>query len=156
MDAIEKRFMLLKKTSWYWNILLTILLDHLTSKTTLRKCGPLGVLLIDEEAIVVESIFGMHKCGLSISLHQLKFKVVELTQTCATPFKNSIPGTSWWHWFKQKHLEISICLVERLDISRAQGLTLVACNSLYENLQSLYNKHNYLLDHKWNCDEIGI
>jgi hypothetical protein len=43
-----------------------------------------------------------------------------------------------------------------LDISRAQGLTLAACNSFYENFQSLYNKHNYLPNHIWNCDKIGI
>jgi hypothetical protein len=47
-------------------------------------------------------------------------------------------------------------LAEGLNISKPQGLTPIACNSLYENLQSLYNKHNYLPDHKWNCDEIGI
>jgi hypothetical protein len=47
-------------------------------------------------------------------------------------------------------------MVERLDISKAQGLTPTACNSLYENLQSLYNKHNYFPNHKWNCHETGI
>jgi len=97
MDAIEKRFMLLRKANQYWNILLTILLDHLTSTTTLRKRGPPGVLSIDEDAIVVESIFGMQECGLSISLHKLKIKVAELTQTSATQLKNGIPRTSRWH-----------------------------------------------------------
>jgi len=67
-----------------------------------------------------------------------------------------ILGTSWWHWFKQRHPEISICLAEGLDISRAQGLTLTTYNSFYENLQSLYSKHNYLLNHIWNCDETSI
>jgi hypothetical protein len=47
-------------------------------------------------------------------------------------------------------------LVEGLDISRAQGLTQATCNSFYENLQSLYSKHNYLPDHIWNCDETSI
>jgi hypothetical protein len=45
----------------------------------LRKCGPLGVLLVDEEATIVERAFGMQECGLSISLHQLTLKLVELT-----------------------------------------------------------------------------
>jgi hypothetical protein len=82
--------------------------------------------------------------------------VAKLTQTRATPFKNGILGTSWWHWFKRRHPKISIRLVEGLNISKAEGQTVVTCNSLYENLQSLYNKHNYPLDHIWNCDEIGI
>jgi hypothetical protein len=50
--------MLLKKVSWYWNIPFTSLLDHLIDKIMLRKCDPLGVLLVDEEAIV-EWVFGM-------------------------------------------------------------------------------------------------
>jgi len=58
MDTIERRFMLLKKVSWYWNIPFTSLLDHLIDKIMLRKCDPLGDLLVDEEAIV-EWVFGM-------------------------------------------------------------------------------------------------
>jgi hypothetical protein len=57
---------------------LTSLSNHFIDKTTLRKHGPPRVLLIDEEAIVVEWVFGIHECGLLISLHQLKFKVGEL------------------------------------------------------------------------------
>jgi hypothetical protein len=50
MDTIERRFMSLKKVSWYWNIPFTSLLDHLVGKIVSRKCDPLGVLLVDEEA----------------------------------------------------------------------------------------------------------
>jgi hypothetical protein len=49
----------LKKASWYWNIFLTSLLNHLTGKTISRKCGPPGVLLADEDATIIEWIFGM-------------------------------------------------------------------------------------------------
>ncbi len=135
---------------------LTSLLDHFIGKTTLRKCGPFGVLLVDEEVAIVEWVLGMQECDLSISLHHLKLKVLKLTQTCVTPFKYGIPRTSWWRWFKQRHLEISIRLVEGLDIFKAQGLTPTIYSYFYENLQSLYNKHNYLPNHIWNCDEIGI
>ncbi len=100
MDAIERRFISLRMVSWYWNIPLTSPLDHLTSKTMLKKHGPPGVLSANEEATIVEWVFGMQECSLSISLHQLKLKVAELTQTRATLFKNGIPKTSWWHWFK--------------------------------------------------------
>jgi hypothetical protein len=47
-------------------------------------------------------------------------------------------------------------MVKGLDISKAQGQTPTTCNSFYENLHSLCNKHNYLPDHIWNCNEIGI
>ncbi len=39
---------------------------------------------------------------------------------------------------------------------RTQGLTPNSCNSLYINLQSLYNQHKYSFDHIWNCDETRI
>jgi hypothetical protein len=38
---------------------LTSLLDHITGKIMSRKCGPLGVLLVDEDATIVEWVFGM-------------------------------------------------------------------------------------------------
>jgi len=58
---------------------LTSLSNHLTSKTTLRKCGPPGVLSANEEVTIIEWVLGMQECDVSISLHQLKLKVVELT-----------------------------------------------------------------------------
>jgi len=70
MDAIERGFTLLKRASRYWNIPLTSLSNHLTNnKTTSRKCGPLGILSIDEKVTIVEWVFGMQECSLSISLH---------------------------------------------------------------------------------------
>jgi hypothetical protein len=59
MDTIDRRFTLLRKASQYWNIPLTSLSNHLTGKTTSRKCGPLGVLSVDEEVTIVEWVFGM-------------------------------------------------------------------------------------------------
>jgi hypothetical protein len=69
MHTIEKRFMSLRKVNRYWNMPLTSLSDHLTSKITSRKRGPPRVFSVDEEAIAVEWVFGMHECSLSISLH---------------------------------------------------------------------------------------
>ncbi len=124
----------LRKASWYQNIPLTSLSNHFIDKVTLRKCGPLRVLLIDEEAVIVEWVFGIHKCGLSMSLHQLKLKVGELTQTHATPFNNGIPRTSQWHQFKRRHPEISVRLAKGLDISKAQGLTQATCYTTNRNI----------------------
>jgi len=38
----------------------------------------------------------MRKCGLLISLNQLKLKVAKMTQTKVTPFWNGILGKTWW------------------------------------------------------------
>jgi len=59
MDTIERGFTSLKKASQYWNIPLINLSNHLTSKTMSKKCGPPGVLSIDEETTIIEWVFSM-------------------------------------------------------------------------------------------------
>jgi hypothetical protein len=46
-------------------------------------------------------------------------KVPKITQTKPPPLKNVMLGKSWWHWFQNKHLDISIRVVEGLEVSRA-------------------------------------
>jgi hypothetical protein len=89
----------------------------------------------------------MQKCGLSITFHQLKMKVVELTQTKPTPFKNGILGNSWWYWFQHQHPKLSIQLVKGLNVYKAEGLTSQSCDIFYQYLQTLYTQHKYNLDH---------
>jgi hypothetical protein len=45
----------------------------------------------------------MQIAGLFITLQQLKLKVVEVTQTKPTPFRNDVPRANWWYWFKSRH-----------------------------------------------------
>ncbi len=54
-----------------------------------------GVLTIEDQ-VVVFWVLAMQDVGLSISLQQLKMKVVELTQTRPTPFQ-AILRTSQWY-----------------------------------------------------------
>jgi len=73
-----------------------------------------------------------------------------------TPFLGGVPRTSWWYSFKWRHHEFNIRQAKRLDISQAQRLTTQSYFFFYQNLQSFYNEHNYVIDHIWNFDEIGI
>ncbi len=43
-----------------------------------------------------------------------------------------------------------------MDVSWTQGLIIQSCQSFYHNLQSFYNKHNYVVDYIWNFDETCI
>jgi hypothetical protein len=83
-------------------------------------------------------ILGMQECERSITLHQLKMKVIELTQTKPTPFKNGIIRNSWWYWFKHRHPKLNIQLAKGLDVYKSEGLTNQSCDIFYQNLQSLY------------------
>jgi len=93
----------MRKASQNWNILLTSLLNHVNDNITSRKHGPLSVLIDGKEVAIVDWILGMQECGLSITLQQLKSKVINLPKTQITPFKDGILKNSWWYWFKHRH-----------------------------------------------------
>jgi hypothetical protein len=61
------------------------LFNHLYGKRRSKKIGPTSVLIVEEDQMVVSWVLAMQDVGLSISLQQLKMKVVELTQTRPTP-----------------------------------------------------------------------
>ncbi len=54
------------------------------------------------------------------------------------------------------HPKLNIHQDEGLDINRVQGLTIQSCKIIYQNLQSLYNKHNYAPNHILNSNEMDI
>jgi hypothetical protein len=86
MDAIENGTFSLCKASRAWNIPMSSISNHLNGKTISRKMVPRGVLIEEKDAIMITWTLVMGECGLSISLQQLKMKVVKLTQTRVKPF----------------------------------------------------------------------
>ncbi len=63
-------------------------------KKNLKKIRPTSVLITKEDQVVVSWVLALQNVGLSISLQQLKMKVVELTQTRPTPLQGRVPRTS--------------------------------------------------------------
>jgi hypothetical protein len=94
MDDGERGRCSLREASMSWNIFLSSFFDHLNKKTRSRKMGLRGVLTKEEDVVVIKWTSNMQECGLSISLQQLKIKVVELTQTKDTSFQDGIPNNS--------------------------------------------------------------
>jgi hypothetical protein len=80
--------------SKFWGILVTSFFDHLNGKTISRKIGPSSVLTKEEDEVVVALVLSMQECGLSITLQQFKWKVVEVTQIHPTTFQNGMLGDS--------------------------------------------------------------
>lgn len=78
------------------------------------------------------------------------------TQERATPFVDGILGKSWWRYFKARHLELSLRMAQRLEVTRARGLSNENVTSFYDNLEKLYKLHDNELSHIWNCDELGV
>jgi hypothetical protein len=79
MDTMKNKQTFVKKVNKHWHILLTFVLDHLNGRKILRKQGPQGVFNEEKHVTLVAWTLGMQQCGLSITLHQLKMKVVEIT-----------------------------------------------------------------------------
>ncbi len=118
--------------------------------------GPIGVLLEREDAAVMAWTLTMQKFGFNVTLHQLKLKITKITQTRLTPFKDGVLIDSWWCWFQNKHPNLTIKQVEGLNVNKTQGLITNSYNYFYNNLQNIYQQHNYKPNHIWNLDEIGI
>jgi hypothetical protein len=75
----------------------------------------------------------MQTIGLYITLQQLKLKVTKVTQT-----------------------RFNIRLVERLEVSKAKGLTKEAWHKFYCKLENMYTQHKYPSNQIWNSNKIGI
>jgi hypothetical protein len=86
MDVVENGTYSLQRVNRAWNILMSSISDHLNGKTRQWKMGLRGVLIEENDATMIAWTLAMGECGLSISLQQLKMKVVKLTQTKATQF----------------------------------------------------------------------
>jgi hypothetical protein len=85
MDVVERGTHSLKRAIKSWNIPMISIVDHLNGKTRSKKMEPRSVLIEKEDVVVIKWALNMQECGLSISLQQLKMKVVNLTQTRDTP-----------------------------------------------------------------------
>jgi hypothetical protein len=53
MDAIQNATTSLRKANRRWNIPFTSLFDHLNGKTKYKKPGPIGMLIVKENQVVV-------------------------------------------------------------------------------------------------------
>jgi hypothetical protein len=79
MDAVEKKTHSSRKANRSWNIPMSSRFNHLNGETRSKKMGPRGVLIEEEDSIVIAWTLTMQECGLCISLQQLKMKVTKLT-----------------------------------------------------------------------------
>jgi hypothetical protein len=79
MDVVERVTRSLRKANRSWNIPMSSLSNHLNGKTRSRKIGPRRMLREEKDSTVIALTLAMQECGLSISIQQLKMKVVELT-----------------------------------------------------------------------------
>ena len=73
-----------------------------------------------------------------LNTSQLKVKVAKNTQTKMIPFKDGIPSKSLLRWFKNKHPQLVLRMLESLEMNRLKGLCLEIVARFYQNLKDLY------------------
>jgi hypothetical protein len=127
---------------------------HVMGQSLSRKRGRKPVLSTVEEEKLVKYIMGMARYGHPLNITELKIKVAEATQLRETPFKDGIPGAGWLHWFRKRHLEISLRMSQGLDAGRARGLCPSHVATFYDNMELMLTR-GYEASHIWNCDESG-
>ena len=157
MDAVTGQGVKLKIASRIFGVPATLLRDHLYGKTLSRQRGKAPLLKPDEEKKLVDYIFKMQDLGHPLTADKLRLKVALATQTRFTLWSaTGLPCKGWLKKFKSRHPEITIRRAQGLDVSRARALCPLIAESLYANLEQLYNAHNYPPSHIWNCTESGV
>ena len=157
MDAVTDRGVKLKIALRIFGVPATLLRDHLYGKTLTGQRGKAIVLKADEEKKLVDYIFKMQDLGHPLIVAELRLKVALATQTRATPWSATrLPGKGWLRRFRVRYSEISTRKSQGLDVSRARALCPIIAESLYANLEELYNAYNYPPSHIWNCDKSGV
>ena len=138
-----------------FNIPRSSLRDHLSGRTTTRKIGAKTTLTNQEEQLLIQYIDDMLEVGQPLTPQMLKLKVAEICQGKLTPFKDGIPGDSWFFWFKQRHPHLVMRMPQGLEVARAKAMNPSVCHGFYKNLLQLYNKFAYPPSNIWNVDESG-
>ncbi len=78
VDVIECGITSLQGANKFQGIPITSFSNHLSGKVESKKIEPPGVLTEKKDEVVVAWVLNMQKCGLSITLQQLKWKVAKL------------------------------------------------------------------------------
>jgi len=99
LDAVESGGRICTVARHY-GIPASSLRDHLYGCTIHRKRGRQGVLTNKEEEELERYLLQMQDLGYPLTIAQLRLKVVEITQTRVTPFRDGIPGAGWLRWWQ--------------------------------------------------------
>ena len=126
-DALDSGYKM-SEVSMKYGIPRSSLREHYHGRRKSRKLGPKGVLTMVEEEELVKYLHKMVRVSCPLNIAELKLKVVEITQGRMTPFIN-------------------------LDLNRTKALCPTNVAQFYENLEGLYQEHQYDTSQVWNCDE---
>ncbi|XP_057864226.2 uncharacterized protein LOC131072165 [Cryptomeria japonica] len=95
-------------------------------------------------------------CGHGLEIINLKEIVSQICEGRPTPFKDGMPGNSWWFGFKAKYHELSLRMTEGLDKDQALCLIPIVVYAFYETLSKAHAANPYGPARIWNYDETRV
>ena len=100
----------------------------------------------------------MQKMAFSVTLPILKNTVRDIVQRFPRqhPFRDDLPGQTWWECFKSRYPDVVLRLGEGLEMKRCVGLNHKSCSHIYSGLTTMITSHGYEASHIWNMDETGV
>lgn len=126
-----------------WGIPTSTLSNWLGGVTTKRRKGPPTVLTEEEESLIIERCKEMAVVGQGLEIVNLKTEVAQICETRNNPFKNGLPGKSWWTGFKRRHPDLCLRTTQGQDRDRAINLRQPVVSAFYDTLEKAYVGGNY-------------
>jgi hypothetical protein len=122
------------------------------SKTTSRKRGKMGVLSFkeeeeeEEEELVLQTLDAPYFQSIVIEVGRGYTKLRDAIQG-----ENSWSGMVRWLW--NRHMDLSLRVVQGLEIGCAKGLCKDEVRNFYDNLELVYWLHQYPPSQIWNMEK---
>lgn len=130
----------------------------MSGKTKTKRHGHDRYLTEVEEWELKAWCFKMQEMAFSVTLPILKNIVWDIVQRFPWqhPFKDDLPGQTWWECFKSRYPDVVLRLGEGLEMKRCVGLNHKSCSHIYSGLTTMITSHGYEASHIWNMNETGI
>ena len=148
----------IRNASRFFSIPSSSIRDWMSRKTKSKRHGHDPYLTLIEEEELKVWCFKMQEMAFSVTLPILKNTVRDIVQCFPRkhPFKDDLPGQSWWECFKSRHPDVVLRLGEGLEMKRCIGLNHKSCSNFYSGLTTVITSHGYEASHIWNMDETGV
>ena len=152
--ALEKR-MTISAAGRHYNIPKTTLIRHL-GKTL--KVGKPTVLSQSDETEIVSTCHLFVEWGFGLSKKEVINVVSEYikAQKKPNPFKDGIPGDTWWLGFLKRHPQLVLRKPQQLQMARARNATPEIINYWFIECLKPALDELELADKPHNIDETGF
>lgn len=124
-----------------------------------KKPGPSSVLSEEEEKQLVDWIFECCKKGFPVTKPQLleSVKIICKNLKKKNPFRDNMPGRSWYEAFLKRNPEISERISENVSLNRAKVSEQSLRNWFEEVSEYLIDQDLITIEPNriFNCDETG-